>query len=88
MFADTTPQIQILLRQSKRYYDASLQDQNKGIASLHINYSVGILDALREAFSDMDILKATGVNILGFRNQAIKRQDEIQSQILKLCPSL
>ena len=88
MFVDLDKIIQVSIRQAERWYRASLQDKDLKIANLHIDYAVNGIDTLRMFVNDKQITDITGIDPLKFRNQAIERQDEVQSKILKVCTNL
>lgn len=88
MFVDLDKIISTSWRQLERWYRASLQDTELGIANLHINYAVNGLDTLRMLADDVIIMNVIGVNIVEFRNKLIAKQDEIQTKILIMCPNL
>ncbi len=83
---DKTPIIKTLLRQSARWATASSQDENPMIAILHANYGAGYLWALKDIVTDNEIEK-TGVNILKFRDEIIKVQDEATIKMANACPN-
>ncbi len=81
---DKTPIIKTLLRQSARWSTAASQDANHMIAILHANYGAGYLWALKDIATDNEIEK-TGVDILKFRDEIVKVQDEATIKMANAC---
>lgn len=78
--------IRTLLRQSARWSIAASQDKNAMIAVLHANYGVGYLWALKDIATDQEILEATNIDILQFRDNVVKIQDNVTKYMASLCP--
>jgi hypothetical protein len=81
-----TDNIKILFRQANRWSNASQQDKNPLIATLHANYGVGYLLALRDLYNDDEISKITGVDSRTFSNKIVSIQDKATKNMVKLCP--
>ena len=80
-------QIKAILRGSSRFTLASLQDKSPLIALLHANYGTGYFWALRDAFTDKEITKSTGLDIVEYQKKITTIQDNITKNIIKLCPN-
>lgn len=78
--------INTILRGSARWAAASLQDKSPIVAVLHANYAAGYLWALKDSFSDIDIQRATGIDIIKFQKKIIDVQDKSTQMLLKECP--
>jgi uncharacterized protein HemY len=79
--------IKTLVRQASRWATAAKQDNNALIAVLHANYGAGYLWALKDVFTDKDIEEVMNFNILKFRDEIIKIQDDANLKLIKECPS-
>ena len=79
--------IKTLVRQSSRWSTAANQDNNPLIAVLHANYGAGYLWALKDVFTDKEIEEVMDFNVLKFRDEIIKIQDNANLKLLKECPS-
>lgn len=77
--------IRILMRQAARWSLAATQDESAMISVLHANYGAGYLWAVRDIATDNEIREATGVDILKFRDEIIKIQDNATKKMAKLC---
>lgn len=78
--------IKTLLRQAARWSTAAAQDDNSMIAVLHANYGAGYLWALKDIATDDQITRATGIDVIKFRDEIIKVQDYATMKMAKLCP--
>ena len=78
--------IKIILRQSARWSTAAQQDENPMVAVLHANYGAGYLWALKDVFSDREIEDFGHIDILKFRDEITKVQDEATVKMIKVCP--
>lgn len=85
MFILPPEAIRLTMRSAQRWLRASLQDNELGIANLHANYAVGVIDQLRQLTTDQEIMHATGINPVEFHNKAIARQDAVVATIEKAC---
>lgn len=83
---NTNTIINTILRGSARWAAASLQDKSPIVAVLHANYAAGYLWALRDSFSDIDIQRATGIDIIKFQKKIIDVQDKSTQNLVKNCP--
>ena len=63
--------INTILRGSARWAAASLQDKSPIVAVLHANYAAGYLWALKDSFSDIDIQRATGIDVIKFQKKIL-----------------
>ena len=78
--------INTILRGSARWAAASLQDKSPIVAVLHANYAAGYLWALKDSFSDIDIQRATGIDVIKFQKKIIDVQDKSTQMLVKACP--
>lgn len=78
--------IKTIIRGSARWASASLQDKSPMIAVLHANYAAGYLWALKDSFSDMDIQRASGVDIIEFQKKITGVQDKSTRFMINSCP--
>jgi len=78
--------INTILRGSARWAAASLQDKSPIVAVLHANYAAGYLWALKDSFSDIDIQRATGIDVIKFQKKIIDVQDKSTQILVKACP--
>lgn len=78
--------INTILRGSARWAAASLQDKSPIVAVLHANYATGYLWALKDSFSDIDIQRETGVDIIEFQKKIIDVQDKSTQMLVQKCP--
>lgn len=85
MYSD---KLSIGMRQVERYMIAAQQDAHPSIMMLHANYAVGILDAIRQAWSDAEIQQETGYDPKDLHTKAIALQDAAQKKLAFLCPHL
>jgi hypothetical protein len=83
---NTNTIINTILRGSARWAAASLQDKSPIVAVLHANYAAGYLWALKDSFSDIDIQRATGIDIIKFQKKIIDVQDKSTQILVKNCP--
>ena len=81
-----TETIRTLVRQASRWSLAAIQDKNEMIAVLHANYGAGYLWAVRDIAKDNEIEKATGIDIIKFRDRINNVQDTATKRLAKLCP--
>jgi hypothetical protein len=82
-----THTIKTLSRQAARWSTAANQDQHILIAVLHANYGAGYLWALRDIATDQEILNATGIDVLKFRDEITNIQDKTTRKLAELCPA-
>jgi hypothetical protein len=80
--------IKTLVRQASRWSTAAKQDNNPLIAVLHANYGAGYLWALKDIFTDSEIEKVMNINILQFRDEIVKIQDESNLKLINSCQNL
>ncbi len=79
--------IKTLVRQSSRWATAAAQDENVLISVLHANYGAGYLWALRDIATDQEIINATGIDVLKFRDAITQVQDYSTKRLMDLCPN-
>jgi hypothetical protein len=78
--------IRKLTRQCSRWLIASQQDESPLIATLHVQYGMGYLWALKDISTMEEFKIATGLDFLKFENKAVMIQDEVSKKIIKVCP--
>jgi hypothetical protein len=81
-------QIRILYRQTARYAVASTQDDSPVVKSLHANYAMGYLMALKDLATTEEFAKATGDNLLSFERKIAGIQDASTVNLVGDCPAL
>ena len=81
-------QIRILYRQTARYAVASVQDDSPVVKSLHANYAMGYLMALKDLATTDEFAKATGDNLLSFERKIAGIQDASTVNLVGDCPAL
>ena len=81
-------QIRILYRQTARYAVASVQDDSPVIKTLHANYAMGYLMALKDLATTEEFAKATGDNLLSFERKIAGIQDASTVNLVGDCPAL
>lgn len=81
-------QIRILYRQTARYAVASLQDESPVVKSLHANYAMGYLMALKDLTTTEEFKRATGDNLLSFERKIAGIQDASTVNLVGDCPDL
>ena len=80
--------IRILYRQTARYAVASLQDDSAVIKTLHANYDMGYLMALKDLATTDQFARATGDNLLSFERKIAAIQDASTVNLVGDCPDL
>jgi hypothetical protein len=81
--------IKQLVRQQNRWLIASKQDKNLLIALLHGNYASGYLWALKDVFTDKQIMNAMNFSdedFLKLKDKIISNQELVTKKISRLCP--
>jgi hypothetical protein len=86
--SDSDKQIRILYRQTARYAVASLQDDSAVIKTLHANYAMGYLMALKDLATTDQFARATGDNLLSFERKIAAIQDASTVNLVGDCPDL
>jgi hypothetical protein len=86
--SDLDKQIRILYRQTARYAVASLQDDSPVVKSLHANYAMGYLMALKDLATTEQFARATGDNLLSFERKIAGIQDSSTVNLVGDCPDL
>lgn len=81
-------QVRILYRQTARYAVASLQDDSPVVKSLHANYAMGYLMALKDLATTEEFSRATGDNLLTFERKIASIQDSSTVNLVEGCPEL
>ena len=78
--------IKTLLRQSARWSTAAAQDEAPMIAVLHANYGAGYLWALMDVANNDEIERATGVDVLKYKEGITSTQDAATVRAIGACP--
>lgn len=78
--------IKKLLRQTARWATAAEQDINPYISNLHATYALGYLMALKEIYTENEILKETGVDIRKLESEITTVMDNAINKLAKICP--
>jgi len=86
--SENDKQIRILYRQTARYAVASLQDDSAVIKTLHANYAMGYLMALKDLATTEQFARATGDNLLSFERKIAAIQDASTVNLVGDCPDL
>jgi len=81
-------QIRVLYRQTARYAVASLQDDSPVVKSLHANYAMGYLMALKDLATTEQFARATNDNIMSFERKIASIQDASTVNLVGDCPDL
>ena len=79
--------IKTLIRGCSRWAIASKHDKSPLIALLHANYASGYLWAIKDVFTNEDIYKWTGINIIDYQNKITTIQDEATQKVSEICPT-
>jgi hypothetical protein len=75
-----------LVKQSAKWATTAQQDESPLLATLHANYAVGYLWALKDIYSSEEISKTAGVNITQFEEHILNVQDMVTKKVIKRCP--
>ena len=75
-----------LVKQSAKWATTAQQDESPLLATLHANYAVGYLWALKDLYDNEEISKKAGVNITQFEEHILNVQDMVTKKVLKKCP--
>ena len=78
--------IRKLTRQCARWLIAAQQDESPLIATLHLQYGMGYLWAIKDITTADEFKRATGLYFLKFESHATKIQDQISKKIIRACP--
>lgn len=78
--------INTIVRGCARWAAASLQDRSPIVGVLHANYAAGYLWALKDVFSDTEIKRASGVDMIEFQKKITDVQDRATQILIKTCP--
>jgi hypothetical protein len=81
-------QIRILYRQTARYAVASAQDESSVIKTLHANYAMGYLMALKDIATASDFKRATGTDLTLFESKITRIQDSSTVNLVSECEEL
>jgi len=86
--SDSDKQIRILYRQTARFAVASLQDDSSVFKTLHANYAMGYLMALKDLATTEQFARATNDNLLSFERKIAAIQDASTVNLVGDCPDL
>jgi hypothetical protein len=75
-----------LVKQSAKWATTAQQDDSPLLATLHANYAVGYLWALKDLYGTDEISKTAGVNITQFEEHILNVQDMVTKKVIKRCP--
>ena len=75
-----------LLKQSARYATTAQQDESPIVATLHANYAMGYLWALKDIYTPKEIHRATSVDLVKFEEHIVNVQDMVNKRVIKKCP--
>ena len=75
-----------LVKQSAKWATTAQQDESPLLATLHANYAVGYLWALKDLYDTEEISKKAGINITQFEEHILNVQDMVTKKVLKKCP--
>jgi hypothetical protein len=81
-------QIRILYRQTARYAVASAQDESSVIKTLHANYAMGYLMAIKDIATASDFKRATGTDMVLFESKITRIQDSSTVNLVSECEEL
>ena len=81
-------QIRILYRQTARFAVASTQDDSPIFKTLHANYAMGYLMALKDLATTEEFARATGDNLMSFERKIAAIQDASTVNLVGDCPAL
>jgi hypothetical protein len=75
-----------LVKQSAKWATTAQQDDSPLLATLHANYAVGYLWALKDLYDTDEISKKAGINITQFEEHILNVQDMVTKKVIKKCP--
>lgn len=78
--------IRKLTRQAARWLIAAEQDESPMIATLHAQYGMGYVWALKDIVSPTEFLLATGSPWHRFEQSAVGVQDKVSRKMIDACP--
>lgn len=78
--------IKTLTRQCSRWLVAAQQDESPLIATLHVQYGMGYLWAIKDIATTTEFKHATGLEFLKFEKHSTNVQDNISKRMIKACP--
>jgi hypothetical protein len=81
-------QIRILYRQTARYAVASLQDDSSVVKTLHANYAMGYLMAIKDIATTDQFKRATRDDLVAFERKIVAIQDASTVNLVGTCPTL
>ena len=75
-----------LVKKSASWATTAQQDQSPLKATIHANYAVGYLWALKDISSEVDIQKASGINLKQFEEHILNVQEMVTKKVTEACP--
>jgi len=78
--------IRTLTRQCARWLIAAQQDKSPLIATLHVQYGMGYLWAIKDIATADEFKRSTGLDFPSFEKHATSIQDSISKQMIGACP--
>jgi len=85
---DSDKQIRTLYRQAARFAVASTQDESSVIKTLHANYAMGYLLALKDIATASEFKSATGADLASFEYKITRIQDSSTVNLVSECEEL
>ena len=85
---DSNKQIRTLYRQAARFAFASTQDESSVIKTLHANYAMGYLLALKDIANASEFKRATGDDLASFEYKITRIQDSSTVNLVSECEEL
>ena len=75
-----------LIKQCAKWATTAQQDDSPLLATLHANYAVGYLWALKDLWTPEQINKKAGINLTQFEEHILNMQDMVTKKVIKKCP--
>jgi len=75
-----------LVKKSASWATTAQQDQSPLKATVHANYAVGYLWAIKEISTEFDIQKASGINLKQFEEHILNVQEMVTKKVTEACP--
>ena len=78
--------IQKLIKKSASWATTAQQDTSPLKATMHANYAIGYLWALKDISTEFDIQKASGINLKQFEEHILNVQEMVTKKVTDACP--
>jgi hypothetical protein len=79
--------IKRLMRQTSRWFTASMQDESPLVAVLHYNYGLGYWWTLKDIATPKQISDAIGgMDVTKYENMLTSGKDRVNMRVIKACP--